>query len=185
MAAKKAKTAKAAETGADTVTASSAPEPVVPNQDDPNLFNGADPALFDHDGDGHAGGSLPMAERDPPDYPPEQPPPTTVHEGGTTRQSPSVGHIVHFYENSAQEQPLAAIVNSVDPEFGIKLTVFRQNVTVPVSSFIPHLDDLTADGPCWVWPPHVPTFQGTTASAGSLADKFPGATGPTVFGVPK
>lgn len=39
-----------------------APE-AAPAQADGGVFNGADPAAFDHDGDGHPGGSLPKRRR--------------------------------------------------------------------------------------------------------------------------
>lgn len=195
--------AKASEpSGQDTITAPT-------NMDDPNLFNGADPALFDHDGDGHAGGSLPQDDPQPegdPGLPPEQPaeelpvgvpseldespmnyPPPQPPIGVPTNtvEQPTVGRIVHFFENSAQEQPLAAMVNSVDPEFGIKVTIFRPNMTVPLTGFVPHLNDLDTDGPCWVWPLYSSGYAPSIANVGSLADKFPGATGATVFGQPK
>lgn len=158
----------------DTVSAPAEPEApaaettdAVQNQDDPSLFNGADPALFDHDGDGHAGGSLPKPDTDKP--------------APKAHVEPTVGRIVHFYENSAQEIPFAAIVTVVDSG-GVKLTIFRPNITIPYSSYVPHLDDLTQDGPCWVWPLGTPQASASIANVGSLADRFPGATGATVFG---
>lgn len=163
-------TAKAA--GDDTISA-----PAIDPAD--NVFNGADPALFDHDHDGHPGGSLPMSEREP--TPPDTP--IGSQDPLPIRELPTVGRIVHFYENSAQEKPLAAIVTEVDPEFGIKLTVFRPLLTHPISSFIPYVDDLVADGPAWKWPMQTLSVLGLPlANVGSLSDKFPGATGDTVFG---
>lgn len=104
----------------------------------------------------HGGGSVVAA-------PPETPPPETVIDAlpedlpeapveVKALVCPTVGRVVHFYDNMA-DGPYAAMVTGVSDDF-VDLMIFRRAFTMPRLD-IPHLTGLesSADGPHWVWPP--------------------------------
>lgn len=123
----------------------------------------------------------------PVEDPPPEPegPPVTGRGDPLVGPSPTVGRIVHYYENASQAEPSAAIVTKVIAGEGVNLTVFRTNFTVPMTGTIPYIDDVTKDGPCWRWPVDPPGTALPLANIGDISVLFPGATGSTVFGQPK
>ena len=125
--------------GQDTVTA---PEPkaAITNEeaDAQGLFHGAPAAAFDHDNDGHPGGSVARqrAEDDGPDYGLPQ---------------PLVGDNVQFYANK-DDGPYAAIITGINGDT-IHLTIFKPGGQAVPAPDVPYHQDRTTDGPSWrpIW----------------------------------
>lgn len=67
-------------------------------------------------------------------------------------QLPTVGRIVH-YVGPNSNQPLAAIINSLEPEFSpecVNLTVFMPDGTTKLAHYV-HMAD-TPTPHYWTWP---------------------------------
>jgi hypothetical protein len=158
-----------AKTPKTTATTTSATGTDAIKLDDPNEgLSPAQVAVLDHDNNGFAGGSLPVAEK-------LATAAAVVEKLSPVKDDfknpdPTVGRIVHYYANS-EATGQAAIVIGVSDLFErmVHLNVFTY-AGVRVVNDVPYVDDLTQDGPAWRWP----GFGYTAPPELANVDLFPG-----------
>ncbi len=77
-----------------------------------------------------------------------------ANEPGLVMQMPSVGRVVHYYENG--EGPFAATITKVGKSTYCSLAVLKPKQTsLYVVDLCAHQKVALSDWPYWVWPPRV------------------------------